>query len=51
MTLNDLIWGKLLTILEDGSEVMAMTLVLKDSEGKVKVCGVDDYGCFFTKED
>lgn len=50
MTINELMWKHLVNC-DDETEVIAMTLVLKHSDGRIVCCGIDDYGCFFAKEE
>lgn len=51
MTVNDLVWKHLLSELYDDEEVLTMSIVSKDSEGNIHICGVDDYGYYFKKEE
>ena len=51
MTLDRLVWDKLLQLDKEGNEVASMTLVLKDyNTGEVSCYGVDEYGSFYKVE-
>ena len=50
MTLNRLVWDNLLELDNVSSEVVSMTIVLKNEDGTLEAYGVNEYGSFYKVE-